>query len=210
MGHMLSELSKISRSPVSIQISIIHRTCSIFFNYTNLGNSGILKFLINELEASERVGQRVWVIGHVLSGGGSSMNNPTALFSSIVKRFSPATIAGVFNGHTHKDSQLINYDNKATNSTIKNTTNIDYNAPLNIAWVGPPIAPRTNYNARYSVYQVDSKTFSVVNSQTYFANISNSLAWTELKWELECDTRITYDPWNKWPAIALMNATFWD
>lgn len=65
-----------------------------FFNYTNPGNSGILKFLINELEASERVGQRVWIIGHVPSGGGSSTNNHTALFSSIVKRFSPATIAG--------------------------------------------------------------------------------------------------------------------
>lgn len=144
-----------------------------FFNYTNPDNSGILRFLINELEASEKLGKRVWIIGQVPSG--SSTNNPTVLFSSIVKGFSPATIAGAFNGHTHKDSKLICYDTKATNSAIKNTTNINYNAPLNVDWVGPSIVPRTNYNVVYSVYQVDSKTLSVVNSQTYFANISNSL-----------------------------------
>jgi Acid sphingomyelin phosphodiesterase C-terminal region len=87
---------------------------------------------------------------------------------------------------------------------------IDFNAPLNVAWVGPSIAPRTNYNAGWSVYQVDAKTFSVVNSQTYFANISNSLTWTEPKWELEYDARATYDPQNNWPATAPLNATFWD
>jgi sphingomyelin phosphodiesterase len=140
-----------------------------FFKYINPDNSGILRFLINDLEASENLGQRVRIIGHVPGGDGSSTNNPTALFISIVKRFSPATIAGAFNGHTHKDSKLIYYDTKATNSTIKNTTNIDYNTPINIAWVGPSIAPRTDYNAGWSVYQVDSKTLSVVNSQTYFS-----------------------------------------
>jgi sphingomyelin phosphodiesterase len=179
-----------------------------FFNYPNPDNSGILKFLISELEASEKLGQRVWIIGHVLSGGGSSTNNPTAIFSSVVKRFSPATIAEVFNGHTQGfEAHLLRHQSC---KLYHQEHNIDYHAPLNIAWVGPSIAPRTNYNAGWSIYQVDSKTFSVVNSQTYFANISNSLAWTEPKWELEYDTRATYDPWNKWPAIAPLNATFWD
>ena len=55
-----------------------------FFKYINPDNSGILRFLINDLEASEKLGQRVRIIGHVPSGDGSSTNNPTALFSSIV------------------------------------------------------------------------------------------------------------------------------
>jgi sphingomyelin phosphodiesterase len=118
-----------------------------YFHYTIPDNSGILRFLINELEESEKAGQRVWIIGHVPSGETSPTNNPTTLFSVIVKRFSPATIAGAFNGHTHKDSKLIYYDTKASNSTIVNTNNIDYSVPLNVAWVGPSIVPRTNYDA---------------------------------------------------------------
>jgi len=74
------------------------------FNYANYSNpdaNGMLKFLIEELEDAERKEQRVWIIGHVPSGSGSALPNPTALFQSIVVRFSPATIAAVFWGHTH-------------------------------------------------------------------------------------------------------------
>ena len=71
-----------------------------YFNFTNPDQSGILGFLISELEACEAKGQRAWIIGHVLSGydGSQGLPNPTALFYSIVRRFSPATIAGVFFG----------------------------------------------------------------------------------------------------------------
>src|SRR6202000_904532 len=76
------------------------------FNYWNVTNpdpSGILKWLADELSACERKGQRAWIIAHVLSGydGTSPMPNPTALFYSIVRRFSPATIAAIFFGLVH-------------------------------------------------------------------------------------------------------------
>lgn len=69
-----------------------------YFNFTNPDQSGILSFVISELQACEKVGQRAWIIGHVLSGydGTNALPNPSALFYSIVRRFSPATIAGVF------------------------------------------------------------------------------------------------------------------
>jgi sphingomyelin phosphodiesterase len=71
-----------------------------FFNVTNPDPSGILKWLADELTACERRGQRAWIIAHVLSGydGTAPMPNPTALFYSIIRRFSPATIAAVFFG----------------------------------------------------------------------------------------------------------------
>lgn len=73
-----------------------------YFNFTNPDQSGILKFLISELETCEKVGQRAWIIGHVLSGydGSNGLPNPTALFYSIVRRFAPATIAAIFFGES--------------------------------------------------------------------------------------------------------------
>jgi hypothetical protein len=71
-----------------------------YYNVTDPDPSGILAWLADELAACERRGQRAWIIAHVLTGydGSSPLPNPTALFYSIVRRFSPATIAAIFFG----------------------------------------------------------------------------------------------------------------
>jgi len=48
-------------------------------NTTNPDNSGNLKFLAEELQAAEDAGERVWILGHVLSGwdGTNPVPNPT-------------------------------------------------------------------------------------------------------------------------------------
>ena len=58
----------------------------------------MLRFLTDELQAAEDLGQRVWIIGHVPAGydGSNPIINPPNLFYSIVQRFAPATIAGIF------------------------------------------------------------------------------------------------------------------
>src|SRR5438046_8193138 len=50
-----------------------------FYNFTNTDNSGVLKFLADELSASEAINQRVWIIGHVISGydGSIALPNPS-------------------------------------------------------------------------------------------------------------------------------------
>jgi sphingomyelin phosphodiesterase len=186
-----------------------------YINFTNPDNSGVLKFLVNELQASENVNQRVWIIGHVLSGydGSNALPNPSALFYSIVRRYSPSTIAGVFFGHTHEDQLMVYYDyasSSLTNSTLRNTTAVNYTVPLNVGFIGPSITPLTGNNAGWRLYQVDSKTFEVVNFQTYFANVSAANSWTTPVWEFEYDARAEYDPSGQWPATAPLNATFWD
>jgi sphingomyelin phosphodiesterase len=117
---------------------------------------------------------------------------------------------------THKDEKQIFYDlassNRSTNGSIirSNWTDLNYNAPVKFAWIGPYIVPLTDYNAGWSVYQVDPKTWEIVNGQVYFANISNSLNWSpEPEWEFEYDARSTYDPEGQWPKTAPLNATFW-
>ncbi|KAF2236806.1 hypothetical protein EV356DRAFT_481645 [Viridothelium virens] len=190
-----------------------------YWNFTNPDTSGILKFLADELSACEAAGQRAWIIGHVLSGysGTNALPNPSALFYSIVRRFSPATIAGIFFGHTHEDQLQIFYDYlpdstvAGKNSTsLRNTTLVDYSKPLQMGFVGPSITPLTGYNAGYQLYQVDAKTFSVTGIQTYFANVSDSLNWHTPVWDFEYDARETYDVNGTWPAGAPLNATFWD
>ncbi|KAK4554054.1 hypothetical protein LTR86_008895 [Recurvomyces mirabilis] len=188
-----------------------------YYNYANPDKSGILRFLTAELLAAEAKDQRAWIIGHVPSGGSSAIANPSALFHSIVARFSPATIAGVFFGHTHQDGKQLYYD-FASNSTtanssrvVRNYTSLDYNSPLAVAYIGPSIVPLTNYNAGWSMYEVDAETFSVVNGQVHFANISNSLTWSPAPvWEFEYDIRQTYDPNCTWPTTAPLNETFWN
>lgn len=71
-----------------------------YFNTTNPDPSGILQWLADELSACEKRGQRAWIIAHVLTGydGTAPLPSPTALFYSIVRRFSPATIAAIFFG----------------------------------------------------------------------------------------------------------------
>ncbi|OQV00972.1 hypothetical protein CLAIMM_06400 [Cladophialophora immunda] len=181
-----------------------------YWNVTNPDQSGILKWLADELSACEKRGQRAWIIAHVLTGfdGTAPLPNPTALFYSIVRRFSPATIAAVFFGHTHQDQFQIFYDylpsslqssgDSDRRATLRDTTRVDFNKPL----------------------QIDSKTFSVMNSQTFIANISNSLSWKKPVWEFEYDTRQAYSETTEdrqmqnpegiqWPTTSPLNATFW-
>ena len=185
-----------------------------YFNFTNPDQSGILRYLIKELEACERKNQRAWIIGHVLSGydGSNGLPNPTALFYSIVVRFSPSTIAGVFFGHTHEDQIQLFYDYAEGSITngVRNTTDVDYSKPLTVGYIGPSITPLTGNNAGYQLYHVDAKTFEITGIQTYFANVSEANIWTTPVWKYEYDARSTYNVNGTWPAKAPLNATFWD
>lgn len=207
-----------------------------YWNVTNPDNTGMLRWLAQELSMCEKNGQRAWIIAHALTGydGVAALPNPSALFSSIVRRFSPRTIAAIFFGHTHQDQLQIFYDYLPGSldpvTGKRDTTKIDFSRPLALSHIGPSITPLTGLNAGYRVYQIDSKTFEVLGAQTYFANISNSLEWTAPVWELEYDTRTAYsrpvvdgvsllanqyddasssDPRVAWPIDSPLNATFW-
>lgn len=93
---------------------------------------------------------------------------------------------------------------------------IDLSAPLQMAFIGPSITPLTGLNSGYQLYQVDNKTFSVMNIQTYFANVSESNTWTTPVWQFEYDARATYshaassNTSDTWPETCPLNATFWN
>ncbi|KAH9838385.1 sphingomyelin phosphodiesterase [Rhodofomes roseus] len=140
------------------------------YNYINLSssdNSGMLRFLTDELQAAEDAGDRAWILGHVPSGYDTAdpISNPTNLFYQIVDRYSPHVIAGVFFGHTHKDQLHLFY---ANNGTVMNAE-----TALAVAWLGPSVTPLTDYNAGFRVYEVDSGTFEVLDSYTWYADVNS-------------------------------------
>lgn len=106
-----------------------------FINTTDPDVSGTFTWLITELQTAEDARERVWIIGHVLSGfsTGNALPNPTDYLYQIIERYSPHVIANVFFGHSHEDQQMIYYANNGTNR--KNVTGLA--EALTPGWIGP-------------------------------------------------------------------------
>ncbi|KAJ7603124.1 Metallo-dependent phosphatase-like protein [Roridomyces roridus] len=185
-----------------------------YFNYINLDqpdNSGMLRFLTDELQDAEDAGDRVWIIGHVLTGwdGTNPLVNPTDLFYQIVDRYSPHVIANIFFGHTHEDQNSIFYTNNATEMNAANA--------LTTAWIGPGLTPLTNLNSGFRMYEVDSGTFEVMDAHTWRADVNafpalDSQTAFGPTYVYEYSTRDTYGPHiagGGWGANDPLNATFW-
>lgn len=190
---------------------------SNIFNHINVANpdvSGMQHWLIEELQAAEDAGERVWILGHVLTGwdGTNPFPNPTELFYAIVERYSPHVIANIFFGHTHEDQLMVYYANNGTNRNdpVKGAADA-----LMTGWIGPSVTPLTNVNSGFRMYEVDTGNFEVYEAYTWFANVS---AFPNLNvrrkgptFEFEYSTRAAYTGSDgiHWPKHAPLNATFW-
>jgi hypothetical protein len=185
-----------------------------FFNYvntTNPDNSGMLRFLTDELQTAEDAGQRVWIIGHVPAGydGSNPIINPPNLFYSIVQRYSPATIANVFWGHNHRDQFYLYYSYPSTkNATMFIPGTFNTSTPLMTAWLSQSLTTLGGLNGGWRYYDVDAETFTVYDSHNYYANISVAVDDTSVPWQFLYSARATYDPNGTWPSTAPLNATF--
>jgi predicted phosphodiesterase len=176
-----------------------------FINTTNPDLSGTFSFMIKELQAAEDAGERVWIIGHVLSGwdGSNLLLNPSDLFYQIIDRYSPHVIANVFWGHTHEDQVMIYY---ANNGTIQNS-----DTALTSGWIGPSVTPLTNMNSGYRMYEVDTASFEVYEAYTFYSDVNSfsALNSTGPTYQFEYSTRDVYGSAIGWPADAPLNASFW-
>ena len=176
-----------------------------FINATNGDNSGVFSWMIQELQAAEDAGERVWIIGHVLSGwdGTNPIPNPTDFFYQIVERYSPHVIADIFWGHTHEDFFFVYYANNATVQSV--------DTALATAWVMPSITPLTNLNSGFRMYEIDTGDFHVYDAYTFYSNVSSfpTLTASGPTFNFEYSTRDVYGPAADWPSDAPLNATFW-
>lgn len=150
----------------------------------------MLAWMTNELQKAEDAGERVWIIGHVLSGwdGYNPLPDPTNLFYQIVDRYSPHVIANTFWGHNHEDQFMVYY---ANNGSIQNA-----DTALSTGWVAPSVTPLTNLNSGFRLYEVDTGDFNIYEAYTFFSNVSeySSLSETGPIFRPEYSTRDTYGP----------------
>jgi hypothetical protein len=179
-----------------------------FINTTNPDNSGSLKWMVGELQDAEDKGERVWILGHVLTGwdGSNPIPNPTDLFYQIVERYSPHVIANIFFGHTHEDEFMIYYANNGTTPSASTA--------LATGWIGPSVTPLTNLNSGFRMYEVDTVSFEIMEAYTFYSDVDSfpSIAETTSAgpvWKFEYRTRTTYPVAGGWPANAPLNATWW-
>ncbi|KAF7307444.1 SER THR protein phosphatase family protein [Mycena indigotica] len=201
-----------------------------YFNYIQLDtpdNSGMLRFLTDELQDAEDAGDRVWIIGHVLSGwdGSNPLVNPTDLFYQIIDRYSPHVVANVFFGHTHEDqaSQLHSSFRTKSEAKARPQSSMPTTQPTSAqglrkpwhGWIGPSLTPLNHLNSGFRMYEVDSSTFDIMNAYTWKSDVNTFSALDHQlefgpPYSFEYSTRDTYGPSVPgWTASDPLNATFW-
>lgn len=191
-------------SPIRIDLWYRHNFL-VFINTTNPDNSGIFSWMISELQKAEDANERVWIIGHVLSGwdGTNPLPNPTDLFYQIVERYSPHVIANILFGHTHQDQFMVYY---ANNGTVQNAE-----TALVTGWIGPSVTPLTNLNSGFRLYEVDTGDFNIYESYTFYSNVSDYSALEGIgpTFQFEYSAREVYGSAAGWDKDEPLNATFW-
>ncbi|PWN47925.1 sphingomyelin phosphodiesterase [Violaceomyces palustris] len=146
------------------------------FNYIHSRDpdrSGSLRFLTEELFRAEAKGEKVWIVGHVLTGwdGSNPLDNPTNLFYHIVDRFSPNTIAHIFFGHTHEDQFNLFYGVGGGNNLTTPST-LTSNAKM-VSFMAPSITPGSNVNPSLRIMEIDPETYQVMDWHQYYANVQD-------------------------------------
>ncbi|KAG5938217.1 hypothetical protein E4U59_003914 [Claviceps monticola] len=123
---------------------------------------GQLAWLVNELNAAEKAGENVYIIGHMPMGSEDTLLNGSNYFSQIVHRYSK-TIKAMFFGHTHADHFQISYSNYV-NRMQSNAFAVSY--------ICPSLTPTSGHPA-FRIYDVDPETFAVLDATTYIADMEN-------------------------------------
>jgi sphingomyelin phosphodiesterase len=125
--------------------------------------SGQISWLVSELDAAEKAGQRVYIIGHMPNGISDALHDPSNYFDQVVNRYSN-TIAAMFYGHTHWDHFQVSYNNYAAQA---------YGTASAMTYICPSLTPTSGMPA-FRVYTVDPDTFAVLDAETYLADMTNS------------------------------------
>lgn len=125
--------------------------------------NGQLKWLVSELDAAEKAGENVYIIGHMPMGDSDGFRDGSNYFDQIVNRYS-STIAGLFFGHTHVDHFEITYSDYSKRNFA--------NAKA-MSYIAPSLTP-TSGMPSFRVYEVDPVTFGVLDAVTYIADMTDA------------------------------------
>ncbi|CEF69651.1 Sphingomyelin phosphodiesterase [Strongyloides ratti] len=154
--------------------------CSVYNFYIYINQTdpdGTLEWLSQELLDSESKGEKVHIISHIPPGVTYCLKGWSFNFYKLVNRFEN-TIAFIGMGHTHQDQFEVYYD---TSSSKKRPTHVN--------WIAPSLTTFSFCNPGYRVYEFDGNyegsTFTVLEAETYYTNISEATQLNSPVWKLE-------------------------
>ncbi|KAF5392862.1 hypothetical protein D9757_000982 [Collybiopsis confluens] len=160
--------------------------------------NGILAFMVEQLQAAETAGKKVWIIGHVPLGKSDATEDQSNYYDQILQRYK-ATITGQFFGHTHQDEFEIAYSDY-NHQTAANA--------VGVGLICPALTP-TSGNPAFKVYDVDPDTLGIMNIRVIFANMSDPTFQENPTWNVYYDAREVYGPLVGLPATSELTPAFW-
>lgn len=117
----------------------------------------MLKWIESELSQSEKIGQKVYLIGHIPPK--SNLNDWAIRFNAIVDRYA-YIIRGQFYGHTHSD-------HVSFFPQMKDKANVSTAALSNYYLVSPSLTTYSDRIPEYRVMDVDFDTLQVIDYSQY-------------------------------------------
>jgi sphingomyelin phosphodiesterase len=170
-----------------------------------LDPDGQLAWLVDELQAAEDAGQRVYIIGHMPFGSSDALHDGSNYLNQIVNRYD-ATIAAMFFGwelilsyqttpngnancsahsHTHKDEFEISYSDYSSQSA---------DTAVMMSYIIPSLTP-TSGEPAFRVYSVDPETFGVLDVIEYYTSLESSTYQTDgPTWSEYYSAKAVYGP----------------
>ncbi|RIA98368.1 Metallo-dependent phosphatase-like protein [Glomus cerebriforme] len=141
----------------------------------------MLKWVIEELYEAEKLGEKVWILGHMIALSEDSFPSFSSYFSQIVARFND-TITGQFYGHTHWDEFQVIYDSIGNHEP----------RPVGVGYMGPSVTTFKNLNPAFRVYEINKSTKKIINHYTYYLDIEEANRNNKPDWKLLYDAKSLY------------------
>ncbi|KAK5993827.1 Sphingomyelin phosphodiesterase 2-like protein [Cladobotryum mycophilum] len=135
---------------ISLNTNMYYRFNFVLYQKTmEQDPDGQIDWLVKELDAAEKAGENVYIIGHMPFGEIDALTDQSNYLDQVVKRYS-STIRAMFFGHTHVDHFEISYSDYSNRA--------ESNA-LAISYICPSLTP-TSGMPSFRVYDVDPDTFA--------------------------------------------------
>ncbi|KAJ9085646.1 hypothetical protein DSO57_1011795 [Entomophthora muscae] len=162
-----------------LTVLVLNTNLYYIFNYQSLLDPrnhdprGMMQWLINQLQAAEEKGTRVYITSHIPPGSTDFYQHWSDELHRIILRYSD-TILGQFYGHLHYDEFEVFYssDKKSTETAV------------NMGFLAPSMGTRSGINPSYRVYDIGGNN-EILDYRQFYANLRNQKQWArDAEWEL--------------------------
>ncbi|KAL3951785.1 hypothetical protein ACCO45_013502 [Purpureocillium lilacinum] len=187
---------------ISLNTNMYYRFNFVLYKKMERDPNGQIAWLVQELDAAERAGESVYILGHMPPGEHDCLPDQSNYLDQVFLRYQD-TIKAMFFGHTHVDHFEVSYADYAQRRAA--------NAAV-VSYICPSLTP-TSGMPSFRVYDVDPETFAVLDATTYMADMSDPTFQNKdgPKWTKYYSAREAYGPLVSppLPKGAELSPAFW-